>query len=336
MKAPSLLVSYSNPKDIYDLDDFFNALNYVSDVKNETEKEQIKSLLKLRYPPVVSIRSLSLLFGVHPNFIYHMYTNPEKLYNIFEIRKNNGQHREIHSPRVSLKVIQKWIGFHLSNAKLGIENHVYGFIPKKSSIDAAAVHCNSKWILSVDVKNYFSTTHIDVVKKALIALGYSKMGAHMIAMLSSYKENLAQGSPASPVLSNIAFKEVDVNLKKLADQYKINLTRYADDITFSGKGDYPENLKKEVYNIFEPTCWNLTKEKEYFAKLPKRLKVHGLLVHGNYPRLTKGYRNKIRAYKHMLQKGKIRNSKGIHRIVSHIKYAELVDKYKLDIKKIRQ
>lgn len=58
--------------------------------------------------------------------------------------------------------------------------------------------------------------------------------------------------------------------------------------------------------------------------LPNRLKVHGLLVHGEKVRLTKGYRNRIRAYKHLYGKDKIKDE-DVKRIVGHITYASQVE-----------
>ena len=62
------------------------------------------------------------------------------------------------------------------------------------------------------------------------------------------------------------------------------------------------------------------------AEAPKRLKVHGLLVHGDRPRLTKGYRNRIRAFNHMLKAGKVLD-KDVNRLSGHIKYSKSVDDY---------
>lgn len=59
-----------------------------------------------------------------------------------------------------------------------------------------------------------------------------------------------------------------------------------------------------------------------------RLKVHGLLVHNKYPRLTKEYRNKLRAYKHLMKNNKIKESDMLF-IKGHISYEKSVDALKI-------
>jgi hypothetical protein len=77
-----------------------------------------------------------------------------------------------------------------------------------------------------------------------------------------------------------------------------------------------------VKKIFDGTCWSLSQEKERIEPLKGRIKVHGLIVNGPGVRLTKGYRNKIRAYRHIINKGgDITNEASL---LGHINYADHV------------
>ena len=91
-----------------------------------------------------------------------------------------------------------------------------------------------------------------------------------------------------------------------------------------GKGEFPEGIKTSVRTVIESQGWKIAEQKERFAKRPNRLKVHGLLVHGEKPRLTKGYRNKIRAFKHLLANERV-TSEDIARLKGHISYARSID-----------
>jgi len=152
-------------------------------------------------------------------------------------------------------------------------------------------------------------------------LGYRQDGAEIIKRICCLNGGLAQGSPASPVLSNIVFSDLDHRLEEIAIKHNTRLTRYADDITFSGIGPYPDGLKEEVISTFATTPWDIASDKMELSELPNRLKVHGLLVHGEKVRLTKGYRNKLRAYRHLFNNDKIRGA-DINRIVGHLKYED--------------
>lgn len=314
MIAPPLLVSYSS------LDEYLKALG--SELRNQHEAEIIQ-LSEKHLPIVVSFRCLSILFGFSTNFVNKLAQQNWKFYRTFTIRKGKKK-RTIHAPKVALKVIQKWFGYHLSET-LNFGEYVYGFVPSKSAIDAANIHTNARWVYSVDIKDFFPTTTKEVIKESLKSVGYSPEAADLIASICCYKDNLAQGAPSSPVLSNLVFKELDKGLKEIADNNRIRFTRYADDIVFSGVDKFPTEIKGQIYGLFKESCWTLSPVKEYFAESPKRLKVHGLLVHGGKARLTKGYRNRIRAYKYLLNTGKIKNG-DLGRVIGHIKYAESVDK----------
>lgn len=316
MKAPPLLVSYSS------LDDYLAALQ--PDLRQQYGS-QVSDLVDKGLPPVVSSHCLGTLFGYTPQFVNAMMARNWRYYRTFKVPKGKGK-REITAPKVGLKAIQKWFGFHLAK-RLTFGDSIYGFIAGRSAVDAAGFHSGANWVYSVDIENFFQTTPIQVVEMRLIEIGYSAKAANLISKLCCYKDSLAQGSPASPVLSNLVMRAVDSELVKIAKRHDVKLTRYADDIVFSGTGDFSETLRSDTNRLFSNTCWQLSSSKENFAKLPQRLKVHGLLVHGQEPRLTKGYRNKIRAYKHLLRAQKVRE-KDVARLLGHVKYAKSVDDYK--------
>lgn len=316
MLAPPLLVSYSS------VEDYLHALPE----KLRTEYEvEIRDLVDKGLPPVVSSTCLAILFGISTKFVNAMCFQNHKYYREFKIRKGK-KTRKIQAPKVAIKVIQKWFGYHLANA-MPVSEHVYGFVSGRSAIDAAQIHCQSKWIFSVDIENFFPTTTKDVIKNSLINLGYSEKGADTIVPLCCYREFLAQGAPSSPPISNLVMTSVDKKMISIAAENHISFTRYADDIVFSGADDFPEGIKESIQQVFENTCWKLSANKTYFADNTKgqRLKVHGLLVHGEKVRLTKGYRNKIRAFKYLLEKEKVKD-KDVARLTGHVRYADSVDK----------
>lgn len=312
MKAPPLLVSFDS------LDSYLASLE---PELREAYGQEITSLYEAGLPPVVSTRCLAALFGYSTKFVNAMVSQSWKYYRHFSIRRGKKK-RAIDAPRVSIKVVHKWLATHLSSV-LEFDGHVYGYVQGRSSFDAAAQHSNARWVYSVDIQNFFPSTTEEVVRDSLATIGYSEKACDILSKLTCLKGRMPQGAPSSPLLSNLAMRGVDLQLRQLATDHQVRLSRYADDIVFSGTGDFPETLKQQVAQVFVPTCWKLSGSKEYYAELPNRLKIHGLLVHNDAPRLTKGYRNKLRAYKHMLDTGKVQES-DIARIKGHLKYADFV------------
>ncbi len=313
VNPPPLLVSFSS------VEQFLKALpGEVRDLYgNDFEKVASKNL-----PPVVSIRCLATLFGYSSRFTGLLCRFPERYYRVFSIPKGT-KTRTIQAPRVALKVIQKWFGFHL-NETLRFHDSVFGFIKGRSSVQAAARHCGAEWVYSVDIEDFFPSTSLEKVLPALVELGYPQHGAELISKLCCYQGRLPQGSPASPVLSNLVFRVVDERFSETARKLGICYTRYADDIVFSGTGSFPEAIKSEAHDVIESHGLRINREKERLARRPNRLKVHGLLVHQAKPRLTKGYRNKIRAFKHLLESERVTPS-DVTRLRGHISYAQSID-----------
>lgn len=285
-----------------------------------SEIEAMRLLAESGLPPVTSVEALAVMIGINPGIVWSFANRPHKHYRVFEIPKGKGV-RTIAAPRVGLKVIQTWIGYHLSRA-VKLPPHVFGFVPGISHIDAAFEHREADWAYSIDISNYFGTTPASVVASSLESLGYPSSAAQLIARLSSLGGYLTQGSPMSPVLSNLAFLKVDANLFALASRFDARLTRYADDIVFSGNGILPSGLADSVKLIFANGPWSLSPEKERIEPVKGRIKVHGLVVNGHKVRLTKGYRNKIRAYRHILKsKAEVCNSSALE---GHVRYANHV------------
>lgn len=316
MNAAPLLVSF------HSLKKFLDAL---PEKHRDNYQHQIADLFAQSLPPAASETCLAVLFGYSLDFVYALSKNQHKFYRSFKIKQGK-KVRTIHSPRVALKVVQKWLGTHISSV-IRFEPHVCGFVKGKSFADAAKIHQGAKWVYSVDIEDFFPTIKFSQISDSLKNIGYSEESATLLANICSLNFMLAQGSPASPVISNLVMTDIDRQLKELADKYDLRVSRYADDIVFSGNGLFNEDISHELESIFAVTPFSLNKNKTYFAESEKgqRLKVHGLLVKENEIALTKGYRNKIRAFRHMVEQGKVSET-DMPRLMGHLKFSEFIER----------
>ena len=67
--------------------------------------------------------------------------------------------------------------------------------------------------------------------------------ATIIAQIACHNNQLPQGSPCSPVISNLIAHLLDVRLVQIAKKHNLSYSRYADDITFStNKKTFPEEI----------------------------------------------------------------------------------------------
>jgi hypothetical protein len=284
------------------------------------QANQIHELFDKKLPPIVSEEALAVMIGVNSGLIWSFVNRPRRHYRLFELPKGNGV-RQICAPRVALKVIQKWLSSHITDCYQA-PAHVFGFVPGRSHIEAARVHQGAQWAYSADLENFFGTTPMAAVQDAFRYLGYDESSAELCAKLTCFGGVLAQGAPTSPALSNICFRAFDDTLVELAHKYDCQVTRYADDIVFSGQGAFIEDLRTELAVRLEATPWKLAPQKNLVQPIKGRIKVHGLLVKEGV-RLTKGYRNQIRAYSHILaKKGMMAENSQILR--GHVQYAKHV------------
>ncbi len=315
MNAAPLLVSFKSVN---------KYLESLPETHQAEYSEEIQRLAAQSLPPVVSSYCLAVMFGYSLNFIYALSKRQSKFYRTFEIRKGTKK-RIINSPKVALKVIQKWLGYHLANA-IAFPPHVCGFVKGRSFADAAKQHIGAKWVFSIDIVNFFPSISKSAISESLVTIGYSKQASDLIADLCCLNDVLAQGSPASPVLSNIYMRMIDNDILELAQKYNFKVTRYADDIVFSGVNDFNPSIEQDLDLLFQNTPFQLNTGKRYlaFSNKGQRLKVHGLLVKEDKISLTKGYRNKLRAFKHLLNTDKIKET-DIPRINGHIKFSEFIE-----------
>ena len=117
---------------------------------------------------------------------------------------------------------------------------VHSFIKERSIISNANKHIRKRYIFNVDLKDFFPSINFGRVRGLFIAPPYNldPKAATILAQISCYKNTFPQGSPCSPVISNMICSKLDNNLQDLARQTGCSYTRYADDITFSTNKRY--------------------------------------------------------------------------------------------------
>jgi hypothetical protein len=84
---------------------------------------------------------------------------------------------------------------------------------------------------------------------AALALRLAQMQATVhaavdsIAQIACHNNELPQGSPCSPVISNLIAHVLDIHLNKIARSGRCTYTRYVDDLTFStNEKEFPTSL----------------------------------------------------------------------------------------------
>jgi RNA-directed DNA polymerase len=166
---------------------------------------------------------------------YHLYiSNPQKRYRNFQIPKRSGGTRPISAPTSSLKIIQRRLNQVLQAVYCPkVCNH--GFVRQKSILTNAREHVCKRFVLNIDLENFFPSLNFGRVRRMFMGPPYNlnALIATVLAQICCFNNELPQGAPTSPVVSNMICAKMDDQLRDLARRHRCLYSRYADDITFS-------------------------------------------------------------------------------------------------------
>jgi len=182
----------------------------------------------------------------------------------FTIPKRYGGTRSISAPTDPLKMIQKRLSNVLQNCveEINTTNQfqaqiAHGFIRKRSIITNAQAHRRRRYVFNVDLEDFFGTINFGRVRGFLIKDRHFALPAPVatvIAQIACFNNSLPQGSPCSPVVSNLVGHVLDVQLVRIAKREGCTYTRYADDLTFStNKPLFPTSIA--VPSADQPNAW---------------------------------------------------------------------------------
>ena len=254
---------------------------------NDVYLSVLENLKDTEFPVIFDINHLCDYLELKIVIIYHILFFSEAFYREFKIPKRRGGYRVIMTPYPSLKYIQRWIN---DNILVKLETHTasMAFSQGKSIVNNAYPHLGKKYILKLDIKDFFPSIKFKHIYPIFKNIGYSKRVAYSLSLLCLNKEVLPQGAPTSPRLSNLVLLNLDKRLSSLAKKFSYVYTRYADDLTFSGD-NIVWKFAEYVIEIIKSEGFEVNKSKTKLISSKKKI-ITGISISNNYmtiPRKTK-------------------------------------------------
>lgn len=289
-----------------------------------------------RITPVLTLRHLSELTDVPYYFLRRSVGRRSALDYKFVFLKKRipGRHsrRMISIPTASLMVVQHWLVENVLKFTAAHEAS-FAFHPGSQPVHAALEHCNSKWLLKVDLEDFFHRISEGRVTQVFTKLGFQQLLAFELARLvtvlpaasrpatgaalrwkaiPAYQTNsegfLPQGAPTSPMLSNLVMAETDTALAALAVTRGFRYSRYADDLAFSCVDDIGFDavnaFKREVLALLNSAGFRHNRRKTVIRGPGDRRIVLGMLVNTDRPRLAQAFKNNLRLHLYYLTSSK--------------------------------
>jgi RNA-directed DNA polymerase len=195
---------------------------------------------------ITTKREFAHLLGYsYRRFCYVLYGPTAGRYSTFEIPKRSGGTRTIVSPNADLKSLQRALADLLENCLNEILNEggqpppsriAHGFVRGASIFTNAHCHKNKRYVFNIDLEDFFGTIHFGRVQGFFVSnkhFSLPKEIATLLANIACFDGKLPQGSPCSPIISNLIGHLLDIRLVALAAKVGCTYTRYADDLTFS-------------------------------------------------------------------------------------------------------
>lgn len=220
-----------------------------------------------------------------------------------EIPKSNGKTRLLGVPTVVDRWLQQAVSQQLAiKFELDFEDESYGFRPRKNlhqAVTQSLKNINDGYqdIVDIDLKGFFD----EVQHYKLLQLIYNKVKCpttlwlirkwlrapiQIKGRLHKRREGMPQGSPLSPLLSNIMLDELDKYLKGKG----LKFVRYADDFSIYAKSKAEaRRVGNEVYLFLKNKLALPVNRAKSGIRRPNNFE---LLGHGFVPTYKKGEKGK--------------------------------------------
>lgn len=247
---------------------------------------------RYRRRPIASLSSLSKLLDVNERCLSFILRDVNRFY--FPAKpcfKSDGTLREIFRVGGPLKFVQQRIKRRIFR-QVEFPSYLKGGIKGGSPIRNAKIHSGATIIIREDVRNFFPSITVIVVKK--MWMHFFKLPeeiAETLTILTTFRGCVPQGACTSTYLANLILWDKEPQLKCRLKERGLEYTRYVDDINVSSKRRLSEEgviwVKEKIRAMFSTKGLSVNEKKSVVLRQHERMTAHNLTINGAAPTLSR-------------------------------------------------
>ncbi|WP_156376835.1 reverse transcriptase family protein [Yonghaparkia sp. Root332] len=220
--------------------------------------------------PLLTLGQLASETGASYTYLREVVTRSRDPYNAIAVPKSSGELRSISAPEPILMDVQRWM---LSNLFGSVPQHSASFAYRRGVgiVQCANQHVGSRWMVKMDIHDFFDSVTESDVYRVFRRSGYSKLLSFELSRLATraigavrptwrmpyysikaYTVDrqgvLPQGGPTSGLLANAVAGRLDRLVGSYALHRSLVYTRYSDDLMLSAPGDFDRDSAVRIVN----------------------------------------------------------------------------------------
>lgn len=203
-------------------------------------------------------------------------------YTFFKDKKDSIDKRKITAPVKKLRSVQKRIFCLLERAIRPV--WLISGEKGKCYIDNAAIHKESNYILTVDIKKFFDSCKREYVYRFFVdVMKNSSDVACILTDLTTYDGKIPTGTSTSQLLAFYAYINMFEEIKMLAESFNYKFSLYVDDMTFSSTDDMKWRVFiSKIDIILKKYGHSLSQKKiKYYSKRKPKI-ITGVVINRNH------------------------------------------------------
>lgn len=239
-------------------------------------------------------------------------------YRTFDIPKKTHGYRTINAPVEEAMKAMRSVAHYLGLiTEYKFHNSAWAYVPGRDVVGAMKTHADNKsrWFLKIDLKKFFDSCTPTFIEEQLMQVypfGYIYEHADETKYEAAKQtlgklirwctlEGLPQGTPISPILTNIIMIPIDYQITKLLNdlvdtdditKQRYVYTRYADDIIISAKTSFDyQKIVNSIRTLLRGTPLNINNEKTRYGSSAGRNWNLGVMYNKDN-KVTVGYKRK--------------------------------------------